>query len=87
MWRYPEGTPAVVAGQTGQGRCIYMGPEVGAAYYRNSYPYLRSMMAEAVGWAAGEPPRVMVDAPLVLQATFFEQPSELFKLCQSYGGT
>ena len=75
-WAYSDGRPAVIAGTAGEGRVVYSGPELGAAYYRNGYPYLRHLMEATVRWAAPEPPQTEVRAPLTVQATFFEQPTE-----------
>lgn len=74
-WRFADGTPAVLTHQEGQGRTVYLSPEVGAAYYRYGYPYLRSLMVAAVQEVAAHPPSAHVIAPLLLQATFFEQPT------------
>jgi hypothetical protein len=72
-WKYGDGTPAVVAGTFGKGKVAYIAPEIGAAYYRLSYPYLRSMMAASIDWAASEPAQYRVTAPTTVQATFFRQ--------------
>jgi hypothetical protein len=72
-WEFGEGQPAVVAGTFGRGTAVYMAPEVGAAYYRNSYPYLRGLMARSVRFAADSAPRDAVLAPLMVQATYFQQ--------------
>lgn len=75
-WRFGDGRAAVVdgtAGEAGKGRTFYFAPEVGRAYYLNSYPYLRSLMAAAVRAAAATPPADEVEAPLSVQATFFHQ--------------
>jgi hypothetical protein len=75
-WRYAGGTPAVITGTVSAGRVAYIGPEVGAAYHRNGYPYLRSLMESAVLWAAGQPPLDRVQAPLIVQATYFGQSAD-----------
>lgn len=72
-WKYADGTPAIVAGSFGKGRTAYIGPEVGAAYYHESYPYLRSMMTAAVDWAAPSVPSYQVTAPTTIQVTVFRQ--------------
>lgn len=63
----------IITGPAGQGRVTYIGPEVGAAYYRFSYPYLRSLMVNSVLQAARRQPGDTVVAPRIVQATFFEQ--------------
>jgi hypothetical protein len=72
-WSYSNNSPAIITGSVVRGRVVYVGPEIGAAYYRESYPYLRSMMSAAALWAAASPPRDVVSAPKIIQATFFEQ--------------
>lgn len=72
-WQFPDATPAVLTRTAGQGRVVYLSPEVGAAYYRYGYPYLRSLMAAVTREAAAQPPLVTVLAPLLVQASFFEQ--------------
>jgi hypothetical protein len=72
-WQFPDGTPAVLTRTVGQGRTVYLSPEVGTAYYRYGYPYLRSLMAAAVQEVAAQPPPATVLAPLRVQASFFEQ--------------
>lgn len=71
-WTYADGKPAVVCTEQSGGKTVYFGPEVGAAYYRFSYPYLRRLMEHAALWAGGDPP-VRVRGSLALQATYWRQ--------------
>lgn len=73
-WNYADGEPAVVCSERSEGRTVYFGPEVGAAYYRFSYPYLRRLMERAALWAGGDP-SVRVRGSLALQATYWRQPT------------
>ena len=92
-WQYADGRPAVITGAPGAGRCVYIGPETGAAYGAQGYPYLRELMAAAVRWAAAAPPRDEVVAPLIVQATYFTQRTpagerrviHLLNECSSFG--
>lgn len=73
-WSYAGNDgPAVACGRFGRGRTVYLGPEVGAAYYRYGYPYLRHLMEQSVRFAARLQPSIRVEAPLIVQAVFFEQ--------------
>jgi len=60
-WRHADGESAVVAGEHAAGRVVYAGPEIGAAYYEFSYPYLRELMVESVLWSAGDEPVDRID--------------------------
>lgn len=92
-WQYTDGRPAIITGEVGQGKCAYMGPEVGAAYYANGYPYLRELMAAAVSHVAARPPRDHVAAPLIVQVTHSAQSLpggerrviHLLNECSSFG--
>jgi hypothetical protein len=74
----PEGssgapTPGVVVRTFGKGRVVYMSAGVDAALWSYGYPYQRRLMARAIEWAAGTPFPIRVEAPMSVQATFFEQ--------------
>ena len=76
MIMFPEGRnpiPAVVMGEQGKGRVVYMAAGFDAANYSYCYPYQRVIFATAMKWAAREPPPVAVDAPMCIQSTVFRQ--------------
>jgi hypothetical protein len=76
MIMFPEGKdpiPAVVMGQQGQGRVVYMAAGIDAANFSYGYPYQRIIMARAITWAAREQAPVAVDAPMCVQSTVFRQ--------------
>jgi len=73
----PEGAdgtvPGAIARTFGKGRVVYFAAGVDAAMWSYAYPYQRRMMSRAMEWAAGAPFPVRVEAPMCVQATFFEQ--------------
>ena len=76
MIMFPEGKdpiPAVVMGEQGQGRVVYMAAGFDAANFSYGYPYERLIFAEAIKWAARTPPPVAVVAPMCVQNTVFRQ--------------
>jgi hypothetical protein len=76
MIMFPEGKdpiPAVVMGEQGQGRVVYMAAGFDAANYSYGYPYERLIFSEAIKWAARTPPPVAVVAPMCVQSTVFRQ--------------
>lgn len=76
MIMFPEGRdpiPAVVMGEQGKGRVVYMAAGFDAANYSYCYPYQRVMMAKAIKWAARAPVPVAVEAPMCIQSTVFRQ--------------
>ena len=76
MIMFPEGkdpVPAVVMGEQGQGRVVYMAAGFDAANYSYGYPYERIIFAQAIKWAARTPAPVAVEAPMCIQSTVFRQ--------------
>ncbi len=76
MIMFPEGRepiPAVVMGDQGKGRVVYMAAGFDAANFSYGYPYQRIIMAQAIKWAAREPMPVMVKAPMCVQSTVYRQ--------------
>jgi hypothetical protein len=76
MIMFPEGRdpiPAVVIGQQGKGRVVYMAAGFDAANYSYAYPYQRLVLAQAIRWAARDPVPVAVEAPMCVQGTVFRQ--------------
>ena len=65
--------PAVVVHKFGKGKVVYMSAGFDSAYYMYPYPYQRLLLAEAMRWAAAEPPRISVEAPMCVHSTFFRQ--------------
>ncbi len=76
MLMFPEGTepiPAVVMGEQGKGRVVYMAAGFDAANFSYGYPYERVLFSRAMQWAARTPPPVAVEAPMCVQSTVFRQ--------------
>ncbi|HWE92473.1 MAG TPA: alpha-amylase family protein [Tepidisphaeraceae bacterium] len=76
MIMFPEGKdpiPAIVMGEQGKGRVVYMAAGLDAANYSYCYPYQRVVMSRAIQWAAREPAPVAVEAPMCVQSTTFRQ--------------
>jgi hypothetical protein len=74
----PEGwkeapLPGVLACRHGQGRVVYLAAGLDAALWSYAYPYQRRLLARALTWAAGTAYPITVQAPMCVQATFFEQ--------------
>lgn len=67
--------PAVVAREFGRGRVVYLAAGLDAALWSYAYPYQRRMLVRAIATAAREPSRVAVEAPMCVQATYYEQPA------------
>ncbi|MBI1902222.1 MAG: hypothetical protein HYS13_14065 [Planctomycetia bacterium] len=65
--------PAAIARTCGKGRVVYLAAGIDAALWSYAYPYQRRLLARAIAWAAGEPLPISVEAPMCVQATFFEQ--------------
>ena len=65
--------PAVVMGEQGQGRVVYMAAGIDAANFSYGYPYQRLILAQAIRWAARRPAPVVVEAPMCVQSTVFRQ--------------
>jgi hypothetical protein len=65
--------PAIVARRVGKGRVVYFASGVDAALWSYAYPYQRRIFDRAVAWAASEAFPIRVEAPMCVQATFFEQ--------------
>ena len=76
MIMFPEGRdpiPAVVMGEQGKGRVVYMAAGFDAANFSYGYPYQRVLLANAIRWAARDPAPVAVVAPMCVQSTVFRQ--------------
>jgi hypothetical protein len=77
--RFSPGTPqakplpGIVVRTYGKGRVVYFAAGVDAALWSYGYPYQRRLLAGAIELAAGSPPPIRVEAPMCVQATFFEQ--------------
>lgn len=65
-----ETWPAAVVSQVGKGRVVYFPAALDQAMYFYPAGYLRRMLRNACDWAAGAPPPVEVDAPMILATTF-----------------
>lgn len=76
MIMFPEGRdpiPAVVMGEQGKGRVVYMAAGFDAANYSYGYPYQRILFSQAIKWAARDAAPVAIEAPMCIQSTVFRQ--------------
>jgi hypothetical protein len=67
------GRPAITANRYGQGRAVYFSAQVGAMYATSSYWEVKTLLVNAVRWAANAPAAVEVDAPLCVELTTWDQ--------------
>ncbi len=68
--------PAIVTQQFGKGRVAYFAAGLDASYYLYAYPYQRLALKHAITWAANQPPRVRVTAPMCVHSTVMRQTTE-----------
>ena len=66
--------PVVVRGGHEEGRVVYFCNQMESLFYHYGFPDLGRVLANAVGWALGEPPAIEVDAPDYVEATLMVQP-------------
>jgi hypothetical protein len=72
-----EELPAIVSRKAGGGaKAVYFAAGLDAAHYSLSYPYYRVALAQAMRWAASEPPRVEVKAPMCVHAVTMRQKKD-----------
>lgn len=68
------GDPFLVLSRRGKGRTAYFAADVGQSYFSAPYQYERKLLANTMVWAAGEQgPPIVVEAPMCVQATFYQQ--------------
>ena len=69
-----EGTPypAAVTNRFGAGRVVYFPQPLGQAYHDYGHPDFRTLLENAVRWAAGEGPPVEVRCPETVEAVLWE---------------
>jgi hypothetical protein len=76
---FPEGSrepfPVAAVGEFGQGRVVYFGAGLDAAYFSYGFPYQRVVLSQALHWAAGRPYRIQLKGPMCVQSTFWRQAS------------
>ena len=65
--------PGVVMRQFGKGRVVYFAAGIDAGLWSYAFPYQRRLMARAIELAACRPFDIKVEAPMCVQATFFQQ--------------
>lgn len=66
--------PFLILSNYGKGRVAYFAADVAQSYLNAPYQYERKIIANAIRWAANdETPPVEVEAPMCVQATFYEQ--------------
>ena len=65
--------PAVITNNYGKGRVVYIAGNIEDNYSCYAFPVYRKLLNNAVLYAASERPRIVVEAPLNVEATFFEQ--------------
>lgn len=66
--------PAAVLKAHGKGRSVYFPGQPDAVYLRWGHPEFKTLLANAVRWAAASPPPLEVHAPMSVEATLLEQP-------------
>jgi hypothetical protein len=66
--------PFLLLNERGKGRVAYFAGDPAQAYFLAPYTYERRLLTNALRWAAGDAqPPVEVQAPLCVQAAFYEQ--------------
>jgi hypothetical protein len=65
-------TPLLLS-EHGKGRVAYFPAAIDAAYFDAGYPYERTLLRNAVQWAAGAPPLIRIGAPKCVLANFLTQ--------------
>ena len=68
--------PAAVCNRFGAGRVVYFPQPLGQAYHGYGHPDFRTLLENAVRWAAGEGPPLEVRGPATVEAVLWEQPAE-----------
>jgi hypothetical protein len=71
-----EPIPAIVANTVGKGRVLFFAAGIDAANYLYSYPYHRALLRNALEWAAGTPPPILVVAPMCVHAVSMRQKKD-----------
>ncbi len=67
--------PAAVSNRFGAGRVVYLPQPLGQAYHDYGHPDFRTLLENAVRWAAGEGPPVEVRCPATVEAVLWERPA------------
>ena len=67
--------PAAVCNRFGAGRVVYFPQPLGQAYHGYGHPDFRTLLENAVRWAAGTGPPVEVRGPATVEAVLWEQPA------------
>jgi hypothetical protein len=76
--RRPPEDPAVVARQRpGEGRTVHIAFDIGSLFWETLQPDHGRLIANAVRWALGEPPRVDVSGPGLHDVAVYESEGEL----------
>jgi hypothetical protein len=68
-----NGSSGIIVRRFGKGRVVYSAAGVDAAMWSYSFPYQRRLLARMLEWAADKPFPIQVQAPMCVQANFFEQ--------------
>jgi hypothetical protein len=71
-WTDPP-LPAGIVHTHGAGRVVYLPAAIDAAMWSYAYPYQRRLLARAIEFAAAKPFPISVQAPMCVQAGYFEQ--------------
>ena len=66
--------PAAVCHRFGAGRVVYFPQPLGQAYHDYGHPDFRTLLENAVRWAAGEAPPLEVRCPATVEAVLWERP-------------
>jgi len=66
------GYPGIITNTYGKGKIVYFTGQVDRLFYRIGHPDHEKLLLNSVLWA-GEEPMLKVDAPITVEAVFFEQ--------------
>lgn len=72
-WPGPSSLPLIIT-REGAGRMAYFAGELDAAFWRQGWPEIAQIIANAVRWIAGPPP-VEVEAPTSVQVEVYKSPA------------
>lgn len=75
-WDNKEQHPLMFVSTYGKGKVVYFSGAIDQAYYTFGNSFTRRLLCNAVRYAASADAAVKVDAPLLVQATFYTQRKE-----------
>lgn len=68
-------TPLLLTSTPGRGRGVYSAAPLDAVFFRQGWPEAADLLVRAVRWAAGEAPRVSIEAPPTVDARIRQDAS------------